>query len=673
MNLRSNRLLVHVCGLAAAIAAAVSLAGSSATGAGAAKTLQAKEPGLSQPAQTSLDPKAAEDQTKSLVVMVRGKFGDLQTTGAGIIVGRGPDRVYIATANHVVRQGDKDATQLEVMFRWLPGEWQAAALTADFDQQLDLGVISVANATKLLQNLRLNTARLAPDVKRAQQVFPVGYAGGVQWFSRVTPDLISDVTSDAVRFETSLELQSGQSGGALVNASYEIVGVVKHYATPVAVAVPMARVIEWLQQHSYPVFLRAASTTPTVPPPPGERSGGPGTETKPPATGRGEGGSTRDPVRAGASDWPMAGASESRTNYNDNERSLTAPLALVSRFHIPGLMTTSLLFANGRLYASGTSEGDSRNQVVALDATGNRVWTFALDSTGRPGAVSAFVDGLLVTSASRDASLYAVTSDTGRLVWRTSGPGDFTGRNLLARGQTVYALSIDALTAFDARSGRTLWRTTVRPSIASPVFYGALILVVERSDAGSVMTAIAPDGSVRRSLPLPFAVGADPSVSIVERSGQRGTLTAFISSGPELAALTISSETPVWRTNVPVVGRGARPLLGVGYGLVITRWAESNEGAFYAFDAAGGRSLWRFGTGGSGPRGPAIANWVAYVTSAQPAKVFAVSIRDGREVWSAPLPSAPTGDPIVANGQLYVPLGSSVFVYGPARPVTRNP
>ena len=619
-----------------------------------------------------------EEQTKYLIVMVRGKIGDAETSGAGIIVGQGPDRLYVATANHVVRAGTASATGLEIMLRWTPGEWHRATLTSDFDQGLDLAVILVPNATALLRQVKLPVARLAAEVKKTQQVFPIGYGGGTPWSTRVTADLVSDVTSDSVKFETSLELIPGLSGGALVNSSAEIVGLVKHYATPVAVAVPITRAIEWLKQYSYPVFLRTASATET--PAGGSAAGGRGgesggTTTKPP-TGRGDPGPTTDPIRTGASSWPMAGGDESRSSWNVNEKSLRPPLALVNRFGAPGLTIESLVAANGRVYASGLNQNEGRNQVVAFDASGARAWTFALDSGKGFGAVPAVVDGKIVIAARADSNVYGVDAATGRLVWKSTGGTVAFVRDVLVREQAAYVLSPDALVAIDTRDGSTMWRMKPGTAVGPPVFYGSLIVVPERLDGGFTASTITLQGSVRGSLSIPFAPIAPLVTSLVAQVGQRSLTTAFVSSGAEIAALRLGSEGAIWRNKLPGGGRGGRPRVGVGYGLVIARLGQTSqeyggsvagESGLFAFDAATGRNAWRFGTGGTGAYGPAIANWVAYVASVQPPKIFGVSVRDSSEFWYSFLPSPPTADPIVANGQLYVAMGSSIFVFAPER------
>ena len=62
-------------------------------------------------------------QASKLVVMIKGQLAGGETIGAGIIFGFGNDRLYIVTANHVVRGGRSEAHDIKLNFRFLPGEW----------------------------------------------------------------------------------------------------------------------------------------------------------------------------------------------------------------------------------------------------------------------------------------------------------------------------------------------------------------------------------------------------------------------------------------------------------------------------------------------------------------------------------------------------------------------
>jgi S1-C subfamily serine protease len=77
--------------------------------------------------------------------MIKCRLGDKESFGAGIIFGYTASRIYIATANHVVRQGIDEAKNVRAQFRWLPGESIDAKLLEHVDSNLDLAVLVVTD------------------------------------------------------------------------------------------------------------------------------------------------------------------------------------------------------------------------------------------------------------------------------------------------------------------------------------------------------------------------------------------------------------------------------------------------------------------------------------------------------------------------------------------------
>ena len=65
---------------------------------------------------------AGPDEVKPLLVMIDGRLKEIGVFGAGIILGVRSDRLYIATANHVVRKGTHQIENLRVQLKFLPGE-----------------------------------------------------------------------------------------------------------------------------------------------------------------------------------------------------------------------------------------------------------------------------------------------------------------------------------------------------------------------------------------------------------------------------------------------------------------------------------------------------------------------------------------------------------------------
>src|SRR5580698_8882043 len=73
------------------------------------------------------------ESTSRLVVMIDNRLGAEPAFGAGIVVGRDKERLYIVTANHVVRRGAVEATDIRVVFKSMPRKPLAAKLLSQAD------------------------------------------------------------------------------------------------------------------------------------------------------------------------------------------------------------------------------------------------------------------------------------------------------------------------------------------------------------------------------------------------------------------------------------------------------------------------------------------------------------------------------------------------------------
>src|SRR5580658_8159488 len=79
------------------------------------------------------------------IVVVNGTLGDTPTFGAGIVFGREKDKLFIVTANHVVRTAGISATNLTVRLRTVPNKKLPAKLLGRYNSALDIAVLSVDN------------------------------------------------------------------------------------------------------------------------------------------------------------------------------------------------------------------------------------------------------------------------------------------------------------------------------------------------------------------------------------------------------------------------------------------------------------------------------------------------------------------------------------------------
>jgi hypothetical protein len=198
---------------------------------------------------------ATEERIKSLIVMITCRLGDKENFGAGIIFGYTASRIYIATANHVVRQGIDEAKNVRVQFKWLPGESIEAKLLGNADSNLDLAVLVVTGRVEIdLKSLPFDQLGDSTSVKRGDLVHSIGNPRGQQWRVNVTPDRVSDIVGDTISFESGF-IGPGHSGGGLLNERWELVAMIKADEPPDGVAVNIRSMLNTLQRWDYPVKL----------------------------------------------------------------------------------------------------------------------------------------------------------------------------------------------------------------------------------------------------------------------------------------------------------------------------------------------------------------------------------------------------------------------------------
>jgi S1-C subfamily serine protease len=207
------------------------------------------------PAKTIVDPDA-ERLPKQLVVMIKGQIGEEGTVGAGTIVGIRSDRMYIATANHVVRRGGNEIKDVRVLFDWLPGEWTAAKLLDTADHALDLAVLVIENAKRLSADHLVFDRLGAKPPRVGQGVFFIGHGASVTWHTRRAADAISGVSGETIRFQSAF-LQPGDSGGVLVSEDWRIIGMLRSDNPGEADALSIQPIIDKLTEWNYPVALKA--------------------------------------------------------------------------------------------------------------------------------------------------------------------------------------------------------------------------------------------------------------------------------------------------------------------------------------------------------------------------------------------------------------------------------
>jgi alpha-tubulin suppressor-like RCC1 family protein len=213
---------------------------------------------LSQcPAAHSQTPDPLREDIKRLIVRVQTTFPSKSEDGAGIVFGAANDQIYIATANHVVREGDVSGKDIQVQFRGHPDKL-VAQLTTHYSLDQDLAVLVIANAkAHSLDADAFPFDRLGDPTSLAQgdPVFLAGHPQGVLWSITVSPDAFIEADGDSLRFE-SKSLFRGHSGWALLNFRLEIIGLLRRDEQPNGEALSIVRILSLLKEWGYPVKLR---------------------------------------------------------------------------------------------------------------------------------------------------------------------------------------------------------------------------------------------------------------------------------------------------------------------------------------------------------------------------------------------------------------------------------
>ena len=197
------------------------------------------------------------DKSFSTVVMIEGKHQGTTSFGAGIVIGSRAGRIYIATANHVVRSGRTAATDIKVQFRFLPGEKYDARLLDTKNTDLDIAVISVTTANANIPATEFNYRVLgdSAQLKRGSDVHPLGYPQAQAWGVALNPEKVDSIKVSEIAFQSSY-IQKGHSGGALLDSCGDIVGLIVRDRTPTGEAVRIESVLQELRRWNYPIDMK---------------------------------------------------------------------------------------------------------------------------------------------------------------------------------------------------------------------------------------------------------------------------------------------------------------------------------------------------------------------------------------------------------------------------------
>ncbi len=202
-----------------------------------------------------LNPKTVKAEVRHLIAKISGQFKDEKIVGAGIVIGLGADRLYIATADHIIRKGDEEARNIQVELASMPGEVMDAMLLRHRDKNLDLAVLRVLGVAAYaipVEDLSFHLFGNSNTLKNKAALFTVcPWPKKPRSFKKI-PKKLYQKSDTLLDFESSL-IEPGCSGGGLLNDRGELVGMIIGDSPPRGRALRIEKALETLRDWGYPV------------------------------------------------------------------------------------------------------------------------------------------------------------------------------------------------------------------------------------------------------------------------------------------------------------------------------------------------------------------------------------------------------------------------------------
>ena len=340
--------------------------------------------------------------------------------------------------------------------------------------------------------------------------------------------------------------------------------------------------------------------------------------------------------------WPTYGFDNRRAREAAGI-SLRPPFRRIWTFRGRALLEFPPAVAYGRIYLP-TFDG----RFYALDArTGETLWKHRVPGCGwaTPAVWKRLVIVTYIGNARSCAKtvsrlggvVVAYDADSGKVVWRrATGPNESSP--LIARGRVFVGDWNGEVWALDARTGTTIWRSTVGGAIKGSLAASGGRLFVGAYD-GAVYSLAAGNGRILWRTSAQARLGSrgnfysTPAVAYgrVYIGSTDGKVYSF---GARSGKLRWSKSTGGYVYSSPALWRGS-VLIG------------SYDQSFYALDAATGDIRWRFRANGpiSGAA-TVIAGVVYFSTFAE--RTYGLDAANGRQVWAW---SDGKYSPVVADSQ----------------------
>ncbi len=191
------------------------------------------------------DPKL---KAKHGVAKIRAaKPDNVVESGAAVVIYMDNDKIYMITAYHVI----DDADSIEVRFSELPTKRFSGSIFEKYDGERDLGIIYVD--AKKMPNQIIIPLKIADPSKTSEleKIIAVGHPRGREW--ELSSGEIRSTDRAFLRFSGDA-VSPGNSGGALLNDEYKLIGIVTKEETDQGIAVRIDEAFKILDQWKLPHY-----------------------------------------------------------------------------------------------------------------------------------------------------------------------------------------------------------------------------------------------------------------------------------------------------------------------------------------------------------------------------------------------------------------------------------
>jgi outer membrane protein assembly factor BamB len=311
--------------------------------------------------------------------------------------------------------------------------------------------------------------------------------------------------------------------------------------------------------------------------------------------------------------------------------------------------TSPIVAADGTIYF-----GSNDHSIYAVDAAGQKKWSFVTQGNVNPPAGAIGADGTLYFG-SDDHLLYALTP-AGQLKWSFDLGGEDIASPLVLSGGTIFvgANGVDEFYGI-AGDGGLLWRTRV-DGITASAAAGPDGLVYVGSSTGALL-GITPDAGMQHVAIATDAGAADTPTTTPD--------VVYAGLGTELAAFSPGTGVTLWKLQLagavgpPAIGPDGTIYVGVAMP------PATNGPPFYAVTPKG-VVAWKFQASGNTDNQPAVGADGTIYFGCLDGNTYALR-PDGTLLWKVTTGAAVVSSPAIgADGTVY--FGSNdgfLYAVGP--------